>query len=158
MSLITAMSSVLTVSETLTALPQASLRGLRAAGQRVFFAKDADIVRQGDPSDAIYTLLWGRVRVTRTHPDLREPLLLATLGPGVVVGEMGLLDGMPRSATVTAIDEIVIARRIEAREFAELIVSSPEIYGGLVRLMSARLRNTDELVAELAAMRARADP
>jgi len=155
MSLTAPVSSVLKVRDALAALPQSSLRGLLAAGERVHFAKDADVVRQGDPSDAIYALLWGRVRVTRTHPDLREPLVLATLGPGEVVGEMGLLDGLPRSATVTAIDEIVIARRIDARELAEVIVRSPEIYGGLVRLMSARLRNTDELVTELAAMRAR---
>jgi len=152
---LTALSSVLDVRHTLAALPQASRRGLLAAGERVLFEKDTELVRQGELSDAVYALFWGRVRVTRTHPVLLEPLVLATLGPGEVVGEMGLLDGMPRSATVTAIDEIVIARRIGAREVAEMIVSSPEIYGGLVRLMSARLRNTNELVAELAAMRAR---
>lgn len=144
-------SSVLTIRDALAALPDQSLRGMLTAGQRVTFERDEDLVRQGEPSDALYLLLWGRVRITRTHRDLRQPLLLATLGPGEVVGEMGLLDDTTRSATVTAIDDVVIARRIGTREFAELIVRSPEIYGGLVRLMSARLRSTDELLTELAA-------
>ena len=155
MALSAPVSSVLKVRDAIGGLPPAGLRGLLTAGERVMFEKDAALVRQGEPSDALYLVLWGRVIVTRMHPDLRQPLVLATLGPGEVVGEMGLLDDTTRSATVTAIDEIVIARRIGTRDFADLIVRSPEIYGGLVRLMSARLRSTDELLTELAAGRAR---
>jgi CRP/FNR family cyclic AMP-dependent transcriptional regulator len=155
MTLTAPVSSVLKVRDALAALPQASLRGLLSAGERVHFEKNTALVRQGEPSDALYLLLWGRVLITRTHPDLKHPLVLATLGPGEVVGEMGLLDETTRSATITAIDEVVIARRISTRDFAELIVRSPEIYGGLVRLMSARLRSTDELLTELVAGHAR---
>lgn len=154
MALTAPVSSVLEVRDAIAALPPTGLRALLAAGDRVLFEKGAALVRQGEPSDAMYLLLWGRVLVTRTHADLQEPLVLATLGPGEVIGEMGLLDERTRSATVTAIDDVVIARRIGSREFAELIVRSPEIYGGLVRLMSARLRNTDELLTELMAARA----
>lgn len=151
MSAAAPVSSVLTVRDAIAALPPPGLRGLLTAGDRVLFEKGAELVRQGEPSDALYLILWGRVRVTRTHPDLQQPLVLATLGPGEVVGEMGLLDETTRSATVTAIDDVVIARRIGANEFAELIVGSPEIYGGLVRLMSARLRSTDDLLTAIAA-------
>jgi CRP-like cAMP-binding protein len=155
MTLTAPVSSVLKVRDALAGLPPTGLRGLLSTGERVSFEKNTALVRQGEASDALYLLLWGRVLVTRTHPDLRQPIVLATLGPGEVVGEMGLLDETTRSATVTAIDEVVIARRIGTRDFAELIVRSPEIYGGLVRLMSARLRSTDELLTELAAGRAR---
>ncbi len=94
------------------------------------------------------------VDIRPTAADSRGSDRGATRGPGEVVGEIGLLDETTRSATVTAIDELVIARRIGTREFAEPIVRSAQIYSGLVRLMSARLRNTDDHLMALVAGRA----
>jgi CRP/FNR family transcriptional regulator len=107
-------------------------------------------MRQGEVSDAMFVILVGSVRVARAHPDLREPFVLATLGPGEVVGEMNALDGSQRSVTVTAVDDTV-AVALDARTVARMILEQPDLYGGLVRVMSKRLRSTDELAAEMRA-------
>lgn len=58
---------------------------------------------QGDPPDFIYVIESGALEVTRTSPS-GEQVVLAQLGPGEFVGEMGPLFGLPRSATVRATD------------------------------------------------------
>jgi len=63
-------------------------------------AAGSTLFRQGDPSDLIYVVGTGQVDVIRATPD--GELLLATLGPGDHLGEMGPLFGLPRSATVRA--------------------------------------------------------
>src|ERR687888_2289576 len=61
------------------------------AGVRVF--------HEGDRSDACYLVRSGELRVTREHPDGRA-IALATLGPGDIFGELAMLDGGTRSASV----------------------------------------------------------
>ena len=93
-------------------------------GQRLF--------SQGDPPDNLYFIIDGRLAITRDAPD-DEQVHIATLGPGEVVGEIGILQGLPRTANVTAegratlmavSGEIfwraVIENDITARELGEL--------------------------------------
>ena len=71
-----------------------------AATTPVTLAAGTTLFRQGDPSDLIYVVETGQVEVLRETPD--GELLLATLGPGDHLGEMGPLFGLPRSASVRA--------------------------------------------------------
>jgi len=71
-----------------------------AATTAVALAAGTALFRQGDPSDRIYVVERGQVDVVRDTPD--GEVLLATLGPGEHLGEMGPLFGLPRSATVRA--------------------------------------------------------
>ena len=71
-----------------------------AATTAVTLAAGDTLFRQGDPSDLIYVVETGQVDVIRDTPD--GELLLATLGPGDHLGEMGPLFGLPRSASVRA--------------------------------------------------------
>lgn len=88
---------------------------------------------QGDPSDRLYFIIDGRLRITRDGTDDDEQVHIATLGPGDVVGEIGILQGLPRTANVTAEgratlmpveDDIfwraVVENDITARELGEL--------------------------------------
>jgi len=107
------------------------------------------LMRQGDLSDAMHVILTGRVRVERTHSGDVTPIELAELGVNEVVGEIGVLDGGPRTATVTALEE---TRTLELHRtlLAVVLIQYPEIATDLLRKLSARLRNTDEILDTLA--------
>src|SRR5207247_10638609 len=77
---------------------------LAERGRPRHFAAGVVIIRQGDASDALHVITRGRVRVERGQAG-ETPLVLAELGAGDVIGEMGLLDNAPRSATVTALED-----------------------------------------------------
>ena len=60
-----------------------------------------DVVRQGDVADALYVIYSGTLKVMSRRQD-NDQIELASLGPGDYFGEIGLLQGIPRTATVTA--------------------------------------------------------
>ena len=131
-----------------------ALAALIQASNRRVFARGQELMRQGDASTCMHVILRGQVAVQRRHPDLTEPIVLAVLGPGEVVGEMGVLEGEPRSATVIAVREAETLE-ISGDQIADLIVRSPETTRELLLTISRRLRSADELIAELEARRAR---
>src|SRR5919204_2303150 len=63
------------------------------------YPKGVRVFHEGDSSDACYIVRSGDLRVTREHPDGRA-IALATLGPGDIFGELAMLDGGTRSASV----------------------------------------------------------
>lgn len=122
---------------------------LAALGERRVFGDGEELMRQGAEASSMFVILSGKVSVVREHPDLSSPIILAHLGPGEIVGEMGLLDGEPRSATVTAVEETV-TMEVPGASLAQCVVRYPDLYGALVKVLSRRLRDTNELAAELA--------
>jgi CRP/FNR family cyclic AMP-dependent transcriptional regulator len=76
------------------------------------------------------------------------PVVLDELGAGDLVGEMGVLDGEARSATVVAI-ETTVALELSAATLAATVLRHPEATTELLRLLSRRLRSTDELAVQL---------
>ncbi len=101
-------------------------------------------MHQGAVADSLFVILEGQVKVIRTHPHLSTAIVLATLGPGEVVGEMGLLDGEPRSATVTAVEDTV-AVEVAGEALEACVARYPEVYAGLLSMLSKRLRKTNDL-------------
>lgn len=112
------------------------------------FAAGQALIRQGGASRALFVIATGRVRVVMTTVDGDE-LLVAVLGPGATVGELSVLDGQPRSATVTAI-EPVQALRVDGQAFGPFLLARPQAVVGLLRVLSARLRTADDLRLQLA--------
>jgi CRP-like cAMP-binding protein len=107
------------------------------AGVRVF--------HEGDHSDACYLVRSGDLRVTREHPDGRA-IALATLGPGDLFGELAMLDGEARSASVeTLTDSELLA--LPAADVRRLLADRPEISVKLIAALVRRLRETNERVA-----------
>jgi CRP-like cAMP-binding protein len=123
---------------------------LAALGERAVFARGSELMHQGEEADCLYVILAGGVSVVREHPHLSTPIVLAQLGPGEIVGEMGLLDGEPRSATVTAIEDTVTVA-IPGGVLNGFIAEHPDMYGSLSRVLSKRLRATNDFAASLAA-------
>jgi CRP/FNR family transcriptional regulator, cyclic AMP receptor protein len=133
----------------LQAMPTDGLVHLARRGHRRVFGSHAELMRQGEVSDWLHIILTGRVRVTRSHPQILWPVVLAELGPGDVVGEMGVLDYEPRSATVTALTAVETLE-LDASVLAQTILDHPESGVTLLRVLSRRLRSTDELMERLA--------
>lgn len=129
-------------------LPEPGLQMLAERGRPKLFATGAVIMRQGDPSDTLHVITRGRVRVERDQAG-ETPLVLAELGAGDVVGEMGLLDNSPRSATVTALEDTETLE-IHASVLALVIMEFPLVAAALLRTLSRRLRSADELADALA--------
>ncbi len=109
------------------------------------FPKGARVFHEGDQSDACYVIRSGEVRVTREHSDGRA-IALATLGPGEIVGELAMLDGEVRSASVEALTDIELLA-IAARDMRGLFERNPEITAKLVVALTRRVRETNERVS-----------
>ena len=126
-------------------LPAAGLSRLAEQGRPRFFPPGSQLMRQGEASESLHIIRKGSVRVERAHPQILRPVVLAELGPGDVVGEMGVLDREPRSATVTALTAVETLE-LDAPTLAQVLVDHPEAAAALLRILSRRLRNTDELM------------
>jgi CRP/FNR family cyclic AMP-dependent transcriptional regulator len=127
--------------------PEALERVAALAMQRVF--RNGEIVfAQGDPGDALYAVVSGRIRISAGAADGRE-IFLNIMEPGDTFGEIALLDGGARtaSATATAATELVSIRR---DHFVALLAREPGVALELLRLCGQRLRWTSGLVEDAA--------
>jgi anti-anti-sigma regulatory factor len=108
------------------------------------------VFRQGDPGSALFLLTRGRASVYLPHDD--RGIRLMTFGPGAVFGELAILDGGPRSATVTA-DEELKGFGLSDVSFAALREREPEIairlLAALGRELSVRLRYANLTIQQL---------
>jgi CRP-like cAMP-binding protein len=102
---------------------------------------------QGEPCDAVYVVQSGRLKVAVASPHGDE-LVLAILGPGESLGELGVIDGAPRSAGAEALEEtslICLPRDAVLR----LLRSSPEAALALATDLAATLRRLTSSAADL---------
>ena len=100
---------------------------------------------EGDNSDACYIVRSGDLRVTREHSDGRA-IALATLSGGDIFGELAMLDGGARSASVeTLADSELLA--LPAGDVRRLLAEHPAIAVKLIVALVRRLRETNERVA-----------
>jgi MFS family permease len=81
------------------------------------------VIRQGDEADRFYVIVDGSVEVTQTAAGAAAPGTLRTMGEGEVFGEIGLLTGVPRTASVTATSPGTLLA-LDKADFLELVASS----------------------------------
>lgn len=98
------------------------------------------IMKEGEIGDALFVVIRGEVTISHSGRTL------ATLGPGDAIGEMAVLDNVPRSATAVAETEVE-ALRIGSEEFYEILHEQVEIAEGVIRMLCARLRAADARLA-----------
>jgi CRP/FNR family transcriptional regulator, cyclic AMP receptor protein len=105
------------------------------------------IFHQGDPGDALYIILSGRVKIW-SPSETGVEAILATLRPGEFFGSLALLDGSPRSASATAADpvEAVILPR---ERFRQLVNDEPAIRDHVFAELAGELRRLTNHVEEL---------
>jgi CRP/FNR family transcriptional regulator len=109
------------------------------------FPKAVRVFHEGDSSDACYIVRSGDLRVTREHSDGRA-IALATLGPGDIFGELAMLDGGTRSASVETLSESELLA-LPARDVRRLLADHSDIAVKLIVALTRRVRETNERVA-----------
>ena len=98
------------------------------------------LMKEGAPGREMFIIASGKARVTR------KGRTIASLGPGDVVGEMALLDGGPRTATVTA-DGPVSLLVVGQREFTSLLHDAPTVAIKMLRTLAERIRSAEPKTA-----------
>jgi CRP-like cAMP-binding protein len=107
------------------------------AGEVLFVAGDTD-------SDC-YRIEEGLLKVTLIS-RMGVERILSFLGPGSIVGELSIIDGLPRSATLVAVRPALLSL-LSRGAFEAFTSKHPEIYMHLVKLLAKRLRDTDSVIA-----------
>lgn len=107
--------------------------------REVKFQKGEQIWHEGDPGDALYVIVQGRVSA------LRAGEVVLTMKEKEVIGDVSLLDGSPRPTDMIA-DEDTRALMIDRRDFMDLISDRPELLKGVFRAVSQQLKKVVDLV------------
>jgi CRP/FNR family transcriptional regulator, cyclic AMP receptor protein len=129
-------------------LPSATIRQISALSMRRSYRDGAIVFSQGDPGDALYGVVTGKIRISSSSRDGRE-IFLNIMEPGDAFGEIALLDGHHRTATAgaTSPSELIIITR---DHFLELLKREPELVSHVVQLLCERIRWTSGLAEESA--------
>jgi CRP/FNR family transcriptional regulator, cyclic AMP receptor protein len=123
---------------------------LALSGFPLNLARGDKLFSSGDPADAVYAIISGEIEVTITGPDGRN-VFIAQLGSGTVIGEMGVLDGVPRTTYARATRKTELLK-IDGKLVRDSLHDEPSSALALLGVLARRLRETDHLVDRNASM------
>ena len=126
-------------------LDDAELARLAAVAETVELGAGDVLIREGDAGDALFVVLAGELSVTKRSGKLDVPL--AVVGPGEVQGELAVLEGRPRTATVRAVGPATLLR-LRRDALLDVLGRQPELALSLLRTTAGRLRSTESLLRE----------
>jgi CRP/FNR family cyclic AMP-dependent transcriptional regulator len=134
-----------------SSLPKKELKEVAKSCREGKYSPGSVLISQGEKGLGLFILLKGTVRITRANsPDGAEEVL-GTAGAGEVIGELALLDDLPRSATVTAVDEVTVLV-LPFWEFRILmrrvLRSDPDVGLDMMAVLSRRLRMAENRAYE----------
>lgn len=151
------MSDVISVLESTSlfrGLGREVLQAIIDKAERKQFDSGDEIIEEHAPGDHLYVILSGKVQISKTIEPVGKQLL-HDFGPGEFFGEMALLDDMPRSAEVTALEACELLR-IPREQFDYLIHHSTKVAANILSAVTKRLRQTnDTLIGVLEAQNKR---
>ncbi len=107
------------------------------------FPPNMVIVKEGGPGDSMFFINAGVVEVRKRDPNTGIDFLLTELKPGACFGEMALLTGKPRAATVSTMEPTMCAV-LEQSDFEDLLLSSPKIGLAMSRVLAERLEESNQ--------------
>ena len=128
-----ARSSLLAACPLFSGVTPTDLVALSGAATEIDFAPNHVIAREGDIGTGFFVIVAGRVRVVRSGT------VIARLGKGDFFGELSVLDGRPRNATVAA-DEPTTCLAIATWDFEAALLANPSVTLAILRGVAARLR------------------
>lgn len=128
-------------------LASRELDALLALSRPVFVKARAEVCRKGEPGDALYVVVSGKLKVAVLSEDGREAIL-AILEDSETFGEMSLLDERPRSASVIAVQdsELLVIQR---QDFIAYLERHPKVAISLIGILCQRLRLMDDLMEDM---------
>jgi CRP/FNR family transcriptional regulator, cyclic AMP receptor protein len=142
------MVSTLAKSPLLQDLPAEGLEQIAAGARHRTYRRGEVICHQGDPGDALVILESGTVKVL-VYSETGDETVLAIVGPGESFGELALIDGEERSATVEAL-EPVEALSIHREAFMKIVRSNPATCERLLCALASKIRYLTNTVSDLA--------
>jgi acyl-CoA reductase-like NAD-dependent aldehyde dehydrogenase len=133
-------------------LADTDLLALDSHFERVSFPAGSWIFKTGSESDCCYLISSGQVRIELDGAELDSENVLIVLEPGSILGELGFMDGQPRSASALAQTDVE-ARKIVKHDIDRLLSIDPTAVAGLYRLLgrhaAQKLRDMNERFADV---------
>jgi CRP/FNR family transcriptional regulator/CRP/FNR family cyclic AMP-dependent transcriptional regulator len=128
-------------------LPEESIRGLVSSGRIRTYRSRSYVTMQGDPSDEVFMLLEGRLEVSTVSPEAR-PQLQTLLEPVRLFGELGVLAGLERTASVLCLEDARIWT-LGREEFMSLVAAQPSMAVGLLQAMARQVLSKESMADDL---------
>lgn len=129
-------------------LESSKLKLLAFTSELLKFSNGQILFRHNEPSDCAYVIMDGEVEILAPYGD--EDTVLLTRGRNELIGEMAVLSGSPRSATLRA-RGAVQALKIPNEQFLKLLSENPEVALSVMHELSDKLAKSHEQVEELEA-------
>jgi len=126
----------LRAAELFKVLDEPQIDAMAAGGRVLRFGQGEPVIHKGDPGDSLFLILRGHAKVILTDPGEAQTTRIS-LKPGDTFGEMSLLTGAPRSATVVADGDLRLVE-VAKDTLAPLLQQKPELAAALSRLMADR--------------------
>jgi len=120
-------------------LPEKLANDLFAKSRLVKIAADQTLFTAGDPGDGCYRVESGLMKVSVISPTGSERIL-AIFGPGSLIGEFAVIDGQPRSATVSTLEECEMAV-LDVEAFRDFLAAHPSVGIKLLAVLAGRVRD-----------------
>jgi CRP-like cAMP-binding protein len=128
------------------ATPEA-LAPVAAAGHEQHLIRGDVLFNEGDPPEALYLVLRGRIAIALANPVDKRESVVALMEENDLFGEMGLLDDGPRSAMARALEPTTVLS-VPYEPVLELFERHPKLLWNVSRLLAQRIRVTDEALAD----------
>lgn len=133
-----------------SSLDAAELENLASSLRRTGVRRGDDLLRAGDPGDSMFIVSQGVLDVLIPSECAGDPQKISRIGPGQVLGEMSLLTGEPRSATLLAVTDVV-AYEITREPLAMLFEKRPEVAAEISEVVARRLSAQRDVLASRSA-------
>ncbi len=127
-------------------LTEADQENLASLMRRKAIRKGELLFRQGDEGTALYIILQGRIKISVSRRT--DTVTLAILGQSEFLGEMALLDDLPRSADAMALEDAQLYA-LNRKDFLSFLKNNENAVHAILSSLSLRLRKTDNLLAEM---------
>lgn len=138
---------MLSTSRLLTGVPVADLEVLARASRRHRYRRQQIIFHQDDPGDSLHLIVEGRVKIA-LDADSGQEAVIAILGPGEFFGELSMIDGQPRSATVETLEPVETVSVARA-DFVRFLRSNEATAERLIVNLARMIRRADSTMADL---------
>jgi len=123
------------------------MRELKRITRMVSYGKNEMIYLPGDPSETVFLLKKGRVKISRLSEEGREATL-AILEPGEIFCELEALQAVPRESLVQALEPVMVCE-IRREDFNRYLYQCPEVGGKVIKWFGGRLRQIETRVSDL---------
>jgi CRP/FNR family transcriptional regulator, cyclic AMP receptor protein len=139
-------SALLRQTELFGSFGPEGIESLVLASKRVAYARNQEVFAEGDSAAHLYVIESGRVSIASRAEDGRESMM-ALMERGDLFGDMGLFDGLGRSANARALEQSRLVR-VPYPAVRECFDTHPQLLWGVVSFLSRRLRVTDTSLAD----------